>query len=185
MEKKETKNNNNMAPAISSKTATSATNSPTKVGKGSVTKSPAKASTTAQTAKYKQLIKQLKQNSSKQEKLEDEINAIENAIYKRESLYLASTANIIKGFDSYLGSSGSHTHGHYNNVNNGTASSHRNTSGVQDREVVSSSAGADAAAIAAASKVSVLDPNRIFSLSSATFVNQINSMTNKKESAEP
>jgi hypothetical protein len=153
------------AEKISSTTESAATNtSPSKVSK---------PTTPGTSAKYKQLVKQLKINIAKQDKLEDELDAIENTIYKRESVYLGSTANIIKGFDSYTGSSGSHPHGHYSNINNGIVPSNRNNlAGIEN---ISTQASA-AAALAAGANVSVLDNNRIFSLSSATFVKQINNM---------
>ena len=144
------------------------TPSPSKVGKPSAAGS---------SAKYKQLVKQLKQNIAKQEKLEDEIDTIEHTIYNKESVYLASTASIIKGFDSYMSSSSAHGHGHrrehgrdrdhnYSSLNNGTA----------DSSTASDAASAAAITAAAAANISVLDNNRIFSLSSATFVKQINDM---------
>ncbi|GAV28693.1 hypothetical protein PMKS-002167 [Pichia membranifaciens] len=128
------------------------TPSPSKVGKPSAAGS---------SAKYKQLVKQLKQNIAKQEKLEDEIDTIEHAIYNKESVYLASTASIIKGFDSYMSSDHN-----YSSLNNGTA----------DSSTASDAASAAAITAAAAANISVLDNNRIFSLSSATFVKQINDM---------
>ncbi|KAG0687270.1 hypothetical protein C6P40_002569, partial [Pichia californica] len=84
--------------------STAAKESPIKASPSKVTK-PAVSNATDTTAsssstKYKQLVKQLKANITKQDRLEDEIDTIEHSIYNKESLYLASTANIIKGFDS-------------------------------------------------------------------------------------
>lgn len=169
--------------------SSSSKNSPSKVTKSSASSS---TPTGISSAKYKQLVKQLKQNILKQDKLEDEIDTLEHTIYNQESIYLASTANIIKGFDSYVGSSNTHSHGHghghgrdrdhnYSHLNNGISDINNSTTSITSS--ASSVAAQNAQTAAAAANISVMDSNRIFSLSSATFVKQINNMSKELSKA--
>ena len=62
-----------------------------------------KESTTAPSvsppARAQQIAQQLRTQITRQGKLEDELNALEHAIFARESVYLALTGSVVRGFN--------------------------------------------------------------------------------------
>jgi len=102
----------------------------------------------AEPSKLKLISKQLSQAIAHQEALEEELNKLEHSIYSKETAYLQSTGNIIRGFDNYTGGGSSHSHSHSH------SHSQSHSSHLDPIHPVS-------------------DSSRVFSLSSSTFVNQI------------
>lgn len=63
------------------------------------TKESTTAPSVSPSARAQQIAQQLRTQITRQGKLEDELNALEHAIFARESVYLALTGSVVRGFN--------------------------------------------------------------------------------------